>query len=82
MRDREMTFGAWLRGRRAERGQRQEVAAKACRVGRHTWQSWEADKTHPKRIKHLTAIAQWAQLDPEVVLALLPNSEDGPGPGL
>lgn len=68
-----MTFGAWLRGRRAERGQRQEVAAKACQVGRHTWQSWEADKTHPKRIKHLVAIAAWAHTDSQEVLRLLPK---------
>lgn len=68
-----LRFDAWLRGRRAERSQRQEQAAKACGVGRHTWQAWEAGKAHPKRIKHLVAIAQWADTDCQVVLELLPD---------
>lgn len=61
-------FAAWLRGRRAQLAQNQEVAAGKIGVSRDWLARWEAGKRLPTTIAHCEQIAAWAGVDAEDVL--------------
>jgi len=56
-----LTFGAWLRGRRAEKGQTQEEARAEVGVSRANWAQWETEARLPKKIRDLTRLSAWAE---------------------
>lgn len=55
-----LTFGAWLRGRRAEKGQTQDDAVAAVGCSRASWADWEAEKRLPVKIADLVKLAEWS----------------------
>ncbi len=66
-----ITFGAWLRGRRAEKNQTQEQTAEAIGVGPKTLAGWEAERALPIKILDVIQVAEWASVEKEVVFELV-----------
>jgi transcriptional regulator with XRE-family HTH domain len=57
------TFGAWLRGLRAEKQQTQDEASTALGVSTDLLASWENERRIPVKVSHVLRAAAWAGAD-------------------
>lgn len=66
-----ITIDAWIRGRRAERDESQDVAAEALGVTVRTLGAWERGEP-PIKVEHLRALAAWGGCDAADLIAMIP----------
>lgn len=71
-----ITFGAWLRGRRAELRQTQEEAAAALDVSPNLVLAWEGERKVPVKVAHVLRIAEWAGVERAEVLDLVAQGHE------
>ena len=80
-----MTFGAWLRGRRAERRLSQVEAAECIGISANRFAKWENDNEEPIKLVHIRKLARWGGATvPELLPMLkagLPEDDDGAAQG-
>ncbi len=67
----DLSFGAWLRGRRAQLGSTMDEAASECGVSRRTWSEWESDGGEPSKVADVRSVARWAKTDVMQLFAML-----------
>lgn len=67
----DLSFSAWLRGRRAQLDQKQGESCEIVGVSRQSWAYWESGKSEPTRVDHLRALAEWGGVEPGELLGIL-----------
>jgi len=53
-------FGAWLRGVRAARRERQPDVTAALGINRTTYSRWEMEDELPKKLEHILRLSRWS----------------------
>jgi transcriptional regulator with XRE-family HTH domain len=78
----DLTFAAWLRGRRAQLGQRQEDACRAVGISRPTWVGWEKGTILPTKVADLHKLADWGDVETSDLLRITtPEVPETPAAG-
>jgi len=68
---RSVPFGAWLRGRRAEKRQTQEEAASELGLSVDLVARWEREQRLPVKVADVLALEAWAEVERGTVFELV-----------
>lgn len=66
-----MDITSWIRGRRAEKREKQAETAELLGVSPSLLSEWERGLTKPVKVAQIRALAQWAGVEADEVFRLL-----------